>query len=385
MGIPPLEVRSATHPLRRVSQLSGDAGLRGAMDVALAKLDGDRYVVPLGRVTSLAVPSLSTGGVATLTLVPKLQRAAEAVLERARAHRGAVVVMALDGSILALAGRDGKRRDPGLATRVWAPAASIFKLVTAAALIDAGVRPDQPVCYHGGLRSIEASNLANDPVRDRRCGDLAHAISRSQNAIIAKLVHRHLDPDQLRSAALAFGFGRAAESALSTELGRATIPDGDLALARVSAGFWQTELSPLGGAVVASTVASGGLAVIPRIVSAIADETARIPVHPRPFRRVVPEHVARDLAHMMIDTTRRGTARKGFRDRKGREFLPGVAVAGKTGSLAVRSPRYVDYSWFVGFAPADDPRVVISVLLGNPARWHLKAHTAARIVLQQAM
>jgi cell division protein FtsI/penicillin-binding protein 2 len=120
------------------------------------------------------------------------------------------------------------------------------------------------------------------------------------------------------------------------------------------------------------------------VVAAVVDDQGEIPVLPGPTNRVIEEHVARDIAFMMVGTTESGTAYKGFHDRRGRKFLPDLEVAGKTGTLTRRSPSYLQYSWFVGFAPADDPEVVIAVLLGNPERWHLKAHTAARIVLQKA-
>jgi peptidoglycan glycosyltransferase len=100
---------------------------------------------------------------------------------------------------------------------------------------------------------------------------------------------------------------------------------------------------------------------------------------------VLDERVAAQIADMMIAACDSGTAYKGFHDRRGRPFLGGAKVAGKTGSLSVTSPAYRSYSWFVGFVPADDPQIVISVLLANPEKWHLKAHTAARMILEKAL
>ncbi len=94
--------------------------------------------------------------------------------------------------------------------------------------------------------------------------------------------------------------------------------------------------------------------------------------------------VAQAVTRMMVGTTRYGTARKAFKDRRGRPFLVDIDVAGKTGTLTRRSPGYLQYSWFVGFAPAKDPEFVVAVLIGTPEKWHLKAHTAARMVLQKA-
>lgn len=367
--------RADVRPKKKPRRLLGDAALRQAFAVDDAALRDGRYRV-----------ELDDGRTAVLTLDPDIQQAAEAVLVRAKSPKGAVVVMHVDGRILALAGRSDNKAAPELATSVWAPAASIFKVVTAAALVDAGVRPDAKVCYHGGLRSVVASNLVDDPKRDTQCNDLAYGVAKSQNAVVAKLVNRHLEPRELRAMARAFGFGDTPDFALDAEPARADIPDDDLDFARVAAGFWQTELSPLGAAMVAHVVASGGLSVTPRIVAEVVPKgaSASIPVEPVEPTRVLPEHVARDVAHMMVGTTEGGTAHKGFHDLKGREFFPRFAVAGKTGTLTRRSPGYLQYSWFAGFAPADSPEIVIAVLLGNPQRWHLKAHTAARIVMQKA-
>jgi cell division protein FtsI (penicillin-binding protein 3) len=98
-------------------------------------------------------------------------------------------------------------------------------------------------------------------------------------------------------------------------------------------------------------------------------------------RRVLKESLAKTVASMMGATVRYGTAKKAFQDGRGKPYMQGTAIAGKTGSLSRATPTYLGYSWFVGFAPVEDPEVVISVLLGNPAKWYLKAHTAARLVL----
>jgi penicillin-binding protein A len=364
---------------KKASKQVGDASLHGKLDLGRATLEDGRYVVPLDG-----------GRRAVLTLDPAVQKAAESALARAKVPQGAIVVMAVDGRVLALAGhRDGDRgalprlgKHLDVASSAWAPAASIFKIVTAAALVAAGLGPETRVCYHGGLRSVEPSDLIDNKARDTACGNLTEGISRSQNAIIAKLAHRHLEPGALRAMARAFGFDDSLSFALDVEHGRTQIPAGALDFARVAAGFWKTELSPLGGALVANTVASGGMAVTPYIVDTVIDKDRSVTITPVAPRRVLDGRVAREVARMMIATVDSGTAFKGFHDLDQRRFLPEISVAGKTGTLVRSRPSYLEYSWFVGFAPSDQPTVSISVLLGNPARWHLKAHTAARMVLE---
>lgn len=332
---------------------------------------------------------LSDGRVATLTLDIAAQRVAESVLTRARARRGAIVVMDMNGRVIALAGKKGRKQQFDMATTVWAPAASVFKIVTAAALLQAGVTSDQRVCYHGGTKNLELHHVRDDPVRDRQCRDLSYAIGQSQNAIIGKLALQHLQPDDVRATIRRFELAKTPAFALATEPGRFDIPDGELEFAQVAAGFWHTELSPLGGVRLAHIVASGGMSFSPRIIdyltdpSRAGDERMTIPVD-KP-RRVLAQALASDLTEMLVTTTASGTAFDGFHDRKRRPFLRGIRVAGKTGTLTRRSPSYLQYSWFVGFAPADKPQVAIAVLLGNPRKWHLKAYTAARLVLQDVV
>ncbi len=370
----------APHPASRGNgeALRGDALLRGDITLDKAVLRKDRYEVPL-----------YDGSKAILTLDPALQKAAEAVLVRAKAPVGAIVVMAPDGRILALAGR---RNEPktiehawDAALSVWAPAASIFKLVTASALVADGVDPKAKVCYHGGLRSVDATNLEDNPSRDNECADLALGVAKSQNAVLAKLTHKHLDKDELAATAAAFGFDTAPTFALDVEANRFELPDAPLEFARVASGFWSTELSPLGGALVANVIATGGMRVTPRIVEEIAAADGSVrKVVSVPAERAITEKTADAVAEMMVAACELGSARKGFRDERGRRVLPeDLEVAGKTGSLSRTDPSYLAYSWFVGFAPADRPKVAISVLLGNGEKWHLKASTAARMVLDE--
>jgi peptidoglycan glycosyltransferase len=87
------------------------------------------------------------------------------------------------------------------------------------------------------------------------------------------------------------------------------------------------------------------------------------------------------VGRMMELTTRIGTAKGTFRDRRGRRLLP-VEVAGKTGTLSAETDRgYVGYSWFVGYAPADRPTIAFAVVLGNNPVWRIKATYVGRHIV----
>jgi peptidoglycan glycosyltransferase len=84
---------------------------------------------------------------------------------------------------------------------------------------------------------------------------------------------------------------------------------------------------------------------------------------------------------MMRTTTTEGTARRLFRERRSRSPLGEIAVAAKTGSIAERDP-YRDYSWFIGFAPLDDPQVAVATVVANERLWRVKAPYVAREALK---
>ncbi len=117
------------------------------------------------------------------------------------------------------------------------------------------------------------------------------------------------------------------------------------------------------------------------IVERVVDGSGRVlplPAAPAP-RRAIAASTAETLAHMMVGTTEWGSANRAFHDRAAhRRRLGGIRVAGKTGTL---SDDAMAYSWFVGFAPAESPKVAVAVLLGRQDEDHVRAADVARALL----
>jgi len=351
-----------------------------------ARLRGDRYIA-----------DRASGAIAELTLDPRLQAATERLLRRWQIKYGASVLLSIpDGRVLALAGRSSVDPSAGateLALRPWAPAASVFKLVSAVALVEeAGLSGDSRACYHGGMSSLRRDNLVDNPRLDR-CASLAYGIGKSQNAILAKLAIQHLSPGQLERTGHALGFEESLAFDLPVEPSHLDVPEGNpLEFARTAAGFWHSTLSPLHGALLASAIADGGRMVTPHLVDrtheelqaaadAALDATAAAPAPEA--RQVLTPEAAAAVAEMMAGVTRMGTARKAFYDRAGRPRLP-FSAAGKTGTLYGKADRgFVGYSWFVGFAPVEHPRVAFAVALGNKPGYQLRASEVARQLLAE--
>jgi len=330
---------------------------------------------------------LKDGRNVVLTLDPTLQAYAEKLLSEARAPRGAIVAMAPDGRILALAGRRAEpvskksasksgTFDWRLATDVWAPAASVFKLVTASALVGAGVDPADKICYHGGIRSVRESNLRDDK-RDSRCESLTYGVAHSNNAILGKFAFQKLEPPALMKFAQELGITAGLPGTeLQGRAGAVDVPAArDLNFALTAAGFTGSRLSAVGGALLAATFADDGEQPVPRLVASI--DGVALPAATR--RRAITSEIARAVGRMMLATCEFGSAARSF----GRHNA--LHVAGKTGTLTRTDPFYMEHSWFVGYAPAEQPQIIVSVVLGNPENWHLRGHEAARRLIDRAI
>lgn len=329
---------------------------------------------------------LADGTRLELTLDPRLQKSALKLLEKYEVPYGGIVAYDIrSGELKVLAGRS--QRDPKLGAQrlcltPWAPAASVFKVITAAGLLSRGVPGSTSVCYHGGRRGLRAHHLREMPKIDTTCRTLSDAIAKSINPIMAKLSDRYLDRDLLLAWSQRFGFNKAIPFDLPAVPSKAEIPADKLERARTAAGFWHTEISVLHGAVIAGVPASGGLVRWPHLVRKVIRKDGRV-VRPERHsdRRIMPRDQARALAAMMARTVSPiGSGRRGFISRRGKHYLGDFTVAGKTGSLSRRKPRLL-YSWFVGFAPVKKPELAFAVLLGNPPRWRIKASVAARMLL----
>ena len=337
--------------------------------------DKNRYSVPMDE-----------NWQATLTLEPTIQDSAVKLLKRARVPAGAIVAIDLKTSeVLALAERYdaehavapklNQSAPKHLGLRRIAPSASVFKIVSAAALLEKGVKSKKEYPYKYAKRRITSRHLT--PGKQRESTNLESAIATSNNGYFAALANRKLSQEDLYQTANQFGFNDSVPFAAMVEPSLATVPTDELERARMAAGFWHSQLTPLHGAVIAQTIANQGKFAQPRLVKYLEHQSGVLHKAPqsRPQRVVLPESHALSIERGLRKTITAGTGRRSFADWP--KKLGKIKVYGKTGTLGARKPDRT-YTWFVGYIKGSNRDIALAVLAINGTKWWRKAPHIAR-------
>jgi peptidoglycan glycosyltransferase len=255
---------------------------------------------------------------------------------------------------------------------------SVFKIVTATAGLGSGAitpsttYPQQPGAEEDGLlvdgfrvRDGHHPSTGSTPL------DLADATEASCNIYYA-LTGLETGGDDLVAYARRMGFGAALPFDLPTAVSQVTGGDGrqpggftdDVELANASYGQAETFVTPLQMALVASTIANDGELLGPRLVTSMTgSRSGTRTIGPRSMGRVISTTDARAINTAMVQAVE---------GRLGRAFtagakVPGVTTAGKSGTAELGGTGE-PHAWFIGFAPADDPQIVIAVLVEQAGR-----------------
>ncbi len=310
------------------------------------------------------------------TLDADLTRIVFRILKRARVEFGHVILLDPNtGRLLTYASTDVVRFSGAVAY----PAASLVKIITAAAALGSDPALARLPCrYRGSPYRLTRSRI--DPPSSGKIASLRQALATSNNQCFAQLAVHAVGEAPLREAIARFGW--LSPPALAHAAGTIEMGDDRYDLARVGCGLAGCRITPLHAAQLAATLARGEL-ISPRWIERVFDGKGRelpLPALRAPRRVLAPEIVS-DLRMMLVETTQRGTARSAFHRANGRPLLGNVQVAGKTGSLSGTEPAG-RYEWFVGVAPADEPRIAVAVLLLQSHLWWRNAAQVAAEVLR---
>ncbi|MBS1269101.1 MAG: Penicillin-binding protein 2B [Gammaproteobacteria bacterium] len=321
---------------------------------------------------------------AEYTIRPKLQEYLDDIYQRWKPDYAAFFAMdAVTGSVLAYADFVRHAEDDvygHLALNALFPAASVFKIITAAAALDTDtVRPDSILPYNGKSTSLYKKQvLHHKDHKWTRRPTLKKAFATSVNTVFARLGVYELGADAMNEYAQRFAFNRHdLLTDIPIDLGVSNIEDEQWVLAEVASGYTERNtLSPVHGAMLASAIANDGRIAVPYGVKRLTNSYGW-PLYvnePRHLTEAIGADTVEQMRVLMQETVRRGSARRFFRGFfKGRD----IEVGGKTGSLSGDHPKGRN-EWFVGYARRGDERIAFASLTVSKKKWRVKPARVAR-------
>jgi peptidoglycan glycosyltransferase len=360
----------------------GTSGLERALDAKLRGTPGGELLA--GR-RVLASASPRADHAVRTSVSPAVQKAAVSALGSQLG--GVVALQPSTGQILAVA---------GIALNSVQPPGSTFKMVTLTGALAAHIATPSTTFPYATYATLDGVKLSN--ANGEECGgSLALAFAVSCNSVFAPLGVK-LGAPRLVAMAEHFGFNHdpGVEGAVESTLPAATGIQGELDVGSTAIGQGQVQASALQMAIVAATIADGGHRPTPTFSV----------VHPAPGPAATSAAVARTVRRLMIGVVKDGTGTSAA--------IPGVTVAGKTGTAELKSEcsssgegesseessseesgssgcvgadseaSNTD-AWFASFAPALKPRIVVGVLLVKDGAGGDTAAPVAREVLEAGL
>jgi len=247
---------------------------------------------------------------------------------------------------------------------------STFKIVTLAAAVEEGVFDPNETYMSGSIRVDNKSK----PIRDhngRGWGEITFldGLKHSSNVAFVKLGYEKLGAVKLMSYIRAFGFGEKTGIPLPGELSGSIRINEKIPRDVASATFGQGPVlvTPLQQVAAVAAVANGGMLMEPRLIHSITDRQTgeKQLFEPKVIRQVVSPATARKVGEYLetvVSDQEIGTGK--------RAYIPGYRIAGKTGTAQkVINGEYSQEKYvvsFIGYAPVEDPRIVLYVIVDEP-------------------
>jgi cell division protein FtsI (penicillin-binding protein 3) len=335
---------------------------------------------------------LTDGAKVVLTLDERIQHIAERELalsvSKLKAKRGAVLVMdPTNGDLLAFATNPtydpNRYRDADWQTiKNWAAKdtyepGSTMKMFTVAGALELNrLRPTETLACGPTMKIGKHTISDHDAPPGIRHLSPAQILEVSSNVGSIQIAQR-MTPEEHRDVLMRFGFGRDTDSGIKGE-GRGRLPKlpwKEITQASLSYGY-SLSVTPLQILTAATALANDGAYHAPRIIQRILSPKGEViqEFPPAPPRQAVSPETARKMLHMMQRVVDEGTGVSAG--------IPGYNVAGKTGTANKAKETGGGYSRdvmtsFIGFVPAEKPRIVVLTLLDSPQSAHYASQTAS--------
>jgi cell division protein FtsI/penicillin-binding protein 2 len=320
-----------------------------------------------------------------------LQRYVSRLLNRSRTLQAAAVVLRPhDGRILVLADYESEgttpRNDENLCLQAGFPAASLFKIVSAAAAIEAkGFTPDRSLTFRGRRYTLYKSQLRQRKDRYTNRISLRQAFSKSVNPVFGKIGIYDLGGVLMTEYATGFLFNQRIPFDVPVGRSYIDVPEDDFGLAEIASGFnKRTLISPLHAGLITAAVANDGVMMEPWLVATIRDESGRVLYQAEPNRMATPikRSTADSLKVLMAETVISGTCRKAFRPLRRKKRFVDIAMGAKTGTINDKLDQF-KYDWLTAYAIPPNKRdsISVTILAVHGEKLGIRAADLARYVI----
>lgn len=305
------------------------------------------------------------------SLMPSLQEYIINRIDRKNSLYFGFVIMEPDtGRILSMVSHDRHDPDNNVCVKAAFPAASIFKIVSAAAAMEIkNYQPHTPMMFNGNQYTLYKNQLTRTRSRYSNTISFGNAFAKSVNPVFGNIGMHDLGRTGLETYAEAFGFNLSPQFEICMDPSRLIIKDEPYNWAEIASGFNRTTmLSAVHGALIISVALNDGRWIEPRLIDSIRSGNDMIyRGHPNGPNRVIRPETAASLKKMLEATVKSGTASKTFRGASRDKILSQLNIGGKTGSINDRPDYSIRYDWFTGFAEKKDgsQRIAISVIVAH--------------------
>lgn len=262
------------------------------------------------------------------------------------------------------------------------PAASVFKIVSAAAALDTKkMTLNSVIPFNGKSTTLyKRQILKHKDNKYTRHPTFKNAFAKSANPVFGRMGIEKIGREGLKIYADQFGFGKTVVQDLPIQPSQFNLSlEEEWELAEAASGFTRDILlGPVHAATFVASILNGGQMYAPYVVNQIRDKNGRILYSSQSIKlgKTVNRSAAKDLMTMMRETVRIGSARKAFRKADRYRAYRGADFGGKTGSLTGHAPPG-NYDWFVGFGERNGQRIAYASLIVNKDKWYVRSSQVA--------
>ncbi len=301
---------------------------------------------------------------------------------------GIVAMDPYTGKVLSMVSFDKNNAKNNACVDRQFPAASVFKIVTAAAAVEkCGLNSDSEISYSGRKHTLYKFQLKETPARKADTIALRDAFAQSVNPVFGKIGVHYLGKTVIEKYGEAFGFNRHILFEIPLCPSTLSISDEPYQWAEVASGFnRQTTISPVHGALMTSAILNQGRLMEPILVDQIKDKNGRLLYRSRltVLNQAISPESSGVIKELMNATIASGTCRRFFKGYEKDPVLSRLLMGGKTGTICSEN-RNERYDWFVGFAEEKEgtEKLVISIVIAHEKHIGIKSSQYARMAIRE--